>query len=478
MNSNIEPQARKIVLAQFTPMKAVFQGTPRAVEYKKSSYYEGYYPKYPVLIKSNGEPWFLGNLYMLRRLAVNTNYDSNTFNSIADSLLSFLRFLEAKSLEPLDFPSVPIARPTYAYKRFLIQQIQSGKLARSTASLHINRVVAFYKGLLDYQIIDTATLNLAFSSKKKAIAIINDTGFSQSLTISTTDLSIPTFRNASDSDFIEDEGKLKPLTQKQQTLLISELKNGDYGIYLMFAFSLLTGARIQTVGTLTIEALLGSKERTDGNYLLKTGDGTGVDTKFGKRHQLIIPKKLMKLILTYIESEQSIERREKSYFGNIDNNYVFLNRLGRPYYTSKAEQKARRDSKAAYKVTDLSAMEKESNSTGYSITRYIKDNLIPALRRKNKEFPDFSFHDLRATFGMNYLEELLKYVDEHNESKSEGEAKKGTMWVLEQVQERMGHKDLKVTMRYLDYRLNPEWKKKIIDHYEEKLLGLLSQGII
>jgi integrase len=98
--------------------------------------------------------------------------------------------------------------------------------------------------------------------------------------------------------------------------------------------------------------------------------------------------------------------------------------------------------------------------------------LLPHIRRENPAFPDFGFHDLRATFGMNLLETLLGYIDEKNEKERSKGGKDfiGSMWALEQVQERMGHADMKTTMQYLNYRRNKQWRAKIINEYEGLLL--------
>ena len=73
---------------------------------------------------------------------------------------------------------------------------------------------------------------------------------------------------------------------------------------------------------------------------------------------------------------------------------------------------------------------------------------------------------------MNLLETLLRRVDLINEDlKKRGQKSRyGTEWVLEQVQERMGHSDIETTMRYLNFRRNQEFKSNLQMKVEDELM--------
>ncbi|MCY1552129.1 hypothetical protein D9M68_885060 [compost metagenome] len=68
---------------------------------------------------------------------------------------------------------------------------------------------------------------------------------------------------------------------------------------------------------------------------------------------------------------------------------------------------------------------------------------------------------MRATFGMNLLERLLNNPLHTVHS------------ALTVVQQRMGHADLEVTMRYLNYRANQRIYNETQDAYEQALMELV-----
>jgi integrase len=242
----------------------------------------------------------------------------------------------------------------------------------------------------------------------------------------------------------------------------------------------MTGARIQTVGTLRIETLRSAQKTSDGDYVVRVGTGTKVDTKKGRIHRLIIPRTLYQTLLTYIDSPSAKRRRKKSYYGDFDNNYIFLTRTGTPYYTSKIEKQERRNPDYHRKVGVETGAKGVSPNSGEAIRKYIGEVLLPNIRKKDPNFPNFSFHDLRATFGMNLLETLLRYIDEHNarEKQKGSDNFIGTQWAIEQVQERMGHANINTTIGYLNYRRNSQWRAKIISEVEDQLMQYIPDSAL
>lgn len=434
----------------------------------------GYFPEFPVLIQGNGETWTAGNLYLLRRLAFKPEkYEEDTFASIAKALLKYLRFLESNQLDPLSFhPRLPFKRPTYLFRQHLIAQVEEGNLAPSTASGTINAIINFYKGLVTYQVLEADILDLVHKSKEILLPIISNDGFSKLLSISSSDLAIKKPSASKDPDAITDGGTLFPLTKDQQDCVFEALQDADRGIFLLFLFALMTGARIQTAGTIRVRTLKNARRNADGDYMIDCGFGKEVDAKKGNGYTLVVPALLHRSLLMYVESRTARRRREISYYGDTDKNYVFIANTGNPYYTSKREKNERRDPEHNRRVGVNSASKHFSSTRGDAVRKYISEVLLPHIRAKNPAFPDFSFHDLRATFGMNLLETLLQYIDKKNaEEKSKGGNDFiGSMWALEQVQERMGHADIKTTMQYLNFRRNRQWRAKIISEIEESLM--------
>lgn len=444
----------------------------------------GYFPQFPVLITSNRDPWTLGNLYLLRRLAFKADqYESETYSSIAKYLLKYLRFLENNGLDPLDFhPRIPFKRPTYLFRQYLLDRVQAGQLSQSTASSNINAVINFYKGLVSYGVLDSQVLDYVHKAKDVLIPIITDSGFSKLLTISSSDLAIKKQTKSKDPDAIQDGGSLFPLTKYQQEILFGQLRQSEQCIFLFFLFSLMTGARIQTVGTLRVETLKKARKNSDGDLIITVGKATKIDTKYGKNCRLHVPRILHHSLIVYANSATAKRRREKSFYGDIDNNYLFLNRNGVPYYTSKLEKQERRNPEHHRKVGRETSAKSFQPKNGEAIRKYIGEVLIPSIRYKNPSFPHFRFHDLRATFGMNLLETLLRHIDDHNETvrskEKVSEELIGTQWALEQVQERMDHSNINTTMRYLNYRRNNQWRAKVVDEVEEQLMQYIPDNAL
>jgi integrase len=214
----------------------------------------------------------------------------------------------------------------------------------------------------------------------------------------------------------------------------------------------MTGARIQTVGTLRIETLRSAQKTSDGDYVVRVGTGTKVDTKKGRIHRLIIPRTLYQTLLTYIDSPSAKRRRKKSYYGDFDNNYIFLTRTGTPYYTSKIEKQERRNPDYHRKVGVETGAKGVSPNSGEAIRKYIGEVLLPNIRN----------------------------IDEHNarEKQKGSDNFIGTQWAIEQVQERMGHANINTTIGYLNYRRNSQWRAKIISEVEDQLMQYIPDSAL
>lgn len=236
---------------------------------------------------------------------------------------------------------------------------------------------------------------------------------------------------------------------------------------LIFLFSVLTGARIETVLTLRLKHFVNSlpinyseneilkwqnsQEKFDliSKYFLPVGPGTGVDTKKDKKYDLVLSKRLKELIITYIISKTAFNRRSKAKPQSSElEQYVFLSNRSNPYFMSS---------------TDTHRKENKNKPKGGAINTFICDTLKPKLKELNKSFP-FHFHNLRATFAMNYLIINQPLVD------------KGIMTQLQltlNLQKLMGHEKITSTMRYIEYYNLTKDINQAQDFHEEKLLSWL-----
>jgi len=417
-----------------------------------------YFPNFPVLIQSDGEPWTIGNLYLTTKLQREVGYESRTFRGIADHLLDFLRFVEEEGLDYLYFPANDRLKVTYRYRQRLIDFVSSGQLSASTASARINAVVNFYRGIVHWYLVDDAHIeNVAFTEIKKYISVTTAYGIPKNLRINSHNLAIKNPKNQRQAEYINDGGDLRPLTLDEQSIILKVLLESPREYQLMFYLSLFTGARVQTIGTLRLKHLDGVLD-SNGYLRLPIGAGTQIDTKRGKCMTLLVPGWLVQDLRIYVNSKEARKRRARSFYRESADNYVFLSNNGAPYYTSKQELFDRRNESVNEHARLVTRADGVAIQDGGSLRKHIREMLLPRTRRNIPDFQDFTFHDLRATFGMNLLESQLRHLGEQQITAA-----------LEYVRQRMGHANIKTTMQYLQYKSRLKWKNSVQHEFEIKL---------
>lgn len=412
---------------------------------------------FPVIINSNGTPWEIANNYLINISTGTTRrqISAKTLRGTADDLLNLLRFLEDNDLNLLHLPKNERLRTTYRYLNHINDLILSGSIRHSTGKQRINRMVNFYKGILDQGLISERDLeSTPFDETLEIIKTLDGKGLTRSTMIHRHNLRVKGSNEAPDPRTIIDDGSLTPLRRDEQIALLKALKDSNNrAMQLIFYFSLFTGARIQSCCTLKIKHLYG-KQDSDSNLRLRIGLGTGIDNKNGKNMTLIVPGWLVEDLKIYSQSPKSQKHQNKSKIGISEENYVFLTNRGYPYYTSQQEIAEH------LKSSDLKKNSKVSHLRIYDGTtiRVFLSGLLKSTTPHHPGLHKFSFHDLRATFGMNLLERLLE-----NPMHSINSA-------LAVVQQRMGHRDVEVTLRYLNHRAFFNSYMDTQDAYEEELM--------
>ena len=387
--------------------------------------------KFPTLLKSNGETWQIASIYFQELLITETK-DPTTIISRAYHLLNYLRFLEENSLDFEVFPFEEEKRPTFLYFKYLNDQIDSGTYSDTYASESMRNVIKLYKFCIEYKLFSDQIKGRAYKTLLTRITQKSQFGDRQTREVETTNLAIKVKSTTVTSDEIVDGGRLHPLTVAEQKILDKYLKKAPIELYLMCSFALHTGARLQTVCTLKKQHILDLKRNSkinsnDNTYSISVG-GT-IDTKDGAKYTLRIPVRVVENLWNYVHSEEWMARAELSFYGVSASNYVFLSRYGNPFYTSRAEKVLRKN--------DESLDKKYSLQTGGAVRELLR-KLQNEMKINNEEIRHFSFHDFRATFGLNMLRNLLK----HNCAPDQA------MLYLKQ---RMGHKDVETTHLYMQY---------------------------
>lgn len=419
------------------------------------------YNLFPVVLDRKSAPWALGTLFILSKLESETKPVMATYHSIADDLGAFKEWLDSHdSPEELlfNFPKPKLRRATYRYRGFLQQQIRAREVGTQTAKRRMGTVVSFYKWLIanDYFNPEYPT----WEEKEYLLSFKTVDGRQLSKKVTSTDLSIPAPKAEDDFDgTIQDGGKLRPLSGKEQEWLLEASEaNGNSECLLLQLFMLSTGARIESACTLRVRHFSDSAPRYSKSltgegevYRLKAGPGTGIGTKHDKPGTFQVPRPLYELLHAYALSKRSEVRRYRhvAKYGEHIDPYLFLTQQGSPYYVAKTET-----------LRFNPDLHRRYQKNGQPIRQFIKDHAIPFVRERYAKDFYYRPHDLRASFGMNMTEELMKQVQ-----KGEITLHKARM-ILKDL---MWHKSGATTDLYLDYKSNIDTIYKAINGYGEHL---------
>ncbi|EJL6332749.1 site-specific integrase [Vibrio cholerae] len=413
---------------------------------------------YPMIVDPDGSLWAEANRYLLNRLNGLVPAKRRTLESIAGDLAHFRQWLLEEEIDFLTDTARPRARPTYRYCAYLHDEIRLGKLKARTAKRRISSVQNFYRWL----VVDGVKFEYPLWLENDAALMFKDArGFQKSKSVKSTDLT-RSFRvvksNDDYSEHVDDGGKLRPLPKDEQVALIHALKAiGNTEMALAFFLALATGARLQTVFTLRRQNFLDEPYKGAVSHRIKVGDGTPVSTKYGKQMVLLVPLFLYRRVQIYMNSERCHQRIKlsKHVYPENSDQYLFLTRTGQPYYMAE---------------NDPFTFLYRNPPRGNAVTQFIRQQLKPELYRLGFEF-EFRFHDLRATFGINLLEERLR---DYPLEDSSMQNQPNFFRLLMYVRRRMGHANLATTERYLSYRQSFKLAESLQNGYECYLENLMA----
>ncbi|HWW06353.1 site-specific integrase [Collimonas sp.] len=405
--------------------------------------------QYPVILCGDGTPWAEANLWILACLEDQVNPNILSFHSTSEDLTAYARYIEEYNIDWLNFPSQKLARPTYRFNGHLKHLIQNQEIAASTAKRRMGVVIRFYGWLISENVFVPE-----YPAWKDGDRFVNFAGHHGERVVGkvkTTDVSIRAQKQDNPyDDCINDDGKLRPMPQNEQEWLMDALISlGNTEMTLIHLFGLVTGARIQTILTFRVRDVLRENGESLQNFLrYPVGPGTGIDTKYNKQLVLHIPVWFYEMLRTYALSERAKKRRLRAIGGDTENQYVFLSIRGAPLYVAKSDR------------THAEATALRHSKVGQGVRQYITDYIIPFIRRKYHPRFHYKFHDTRATFGMNLVDDRLKLVEEKKATLKE---------VMDFVQARMGHNSVVTTELYLSFRSRLRMVHAVQDGWEEKL---------
>lgn len=414
---------------------------------------------FPIVRDSMGVPWAEAIVFISKHLENNPNPVMDNYHSIADDLGVYLRFCEEKKKDWRIFPEQQFLRPTYAFSAEKDIAVLAGEISAKTARRQVGTVIKFYRWVIAEGIIEPK--HLPWVEGEQLIPMSNLHGKTTYKNVKTTDLRIEVTESVDPySEYIEDEGKLRPLPQNEQDWIFEALENlGNPELTLIHLFMILTGARIQTALTFRVCDVT-SQQRISNEYgeiRIPVGAGTGIDTKKDKKLVIHIPTWFYDALMVYAKSERAIKRRLRAKGGDVSNQYLFLSNRGEPLYATKADNATYDDSN-----------QRRYKQEGQAVRQLINDYILPFIRKKYDAKFHYRPHDLRATFGMNMTDRLMILVEK-------GEMKLHE--VREFVKTRMGHEDTATTEKYLDYRGRIKFIRQVNDGYGDHLKEIIARTL-
>ncbi|EBV3304134.1 site-specific integrase [Salmonella enterica subsp. enterica serovar Enteritidis] len=417
-----------------------------------------------VILQPDGSIWRDGSLY-LYSLSVEQGKKAPTLENIAGDLCDFMNKMQEGGRDYLNFEGESYSRPTYYYKAQMKKAIQrkersgttgSGeKLGRGTANRKITSMIGFYRWM-----VNTGRFKpqqAMWVSTTKYISYDDRHGFRQSREIICTDLTFRKVAAISIGDYIEDGGKLYPIPREnQQALMAALVRLHNPEMLLIYIIALATGMRIQSILNLRYHCIrqdVGSPENKNRNalYAITIGGLTNVGAKGGKEQHVLMPAWLHYRLTIYLNSQRYKDRNMKSPIRNIYDQYLFLTRTGKPYYVAEED----------------SELFGYSNERGSAI-RQFATKILQELAKEGLAFK-YQFHDLRATFSMNLIEDNMKLVEKGEMSQ---------LQLLDLVRRRLNHSSVDVSMRYLRFRLDHPLVAHAQSEFESHLEGVISEAMI
>ncbi len=376
-----------------------------------------------IILEPDGTQWLDGNLFLHSRALEYPRPSDTTLQAEASNLTNFRNTLLELNIDYLKFDGREFERPTYIYKASFRFNVETGEIGVETANNKIRTVIRFYKWMMGARKFEPR--KKPWRAKVVHVTTEDQFGVLRTRMVTTTDL---VFRSSKDDteSYIQDGGKLRPLEKNEQHILLETLiETENTEMWLIFLIGYVTGMRIQSILTLRLKNIIITDENDRELYPIIGGRGLLVDTKRAKRQQMLMPGWLHHRIDVYLNSKRYLIRKSQAHTRPDEEQYVFLTKSGKPYYVSEAD-------KIIY----------SKHEKGSAIRLFIRDILKPNLSKKGHSF-SFRFHDLRATFGTNLVEERKRLLHK-------GEI--GMFELMDYISRRMNHNNPKTTMRYINYK--------------------------
>lgn len=442
-----DSNAKVIYLTQFKLQNANWSKTTQASTYDysfNSLNNSDYYFRMPVIIQSDGLPWKIGNLYLMGQLDTPALSSMKTLSARAIHLKYYLQYLEHSNQNFLDLPTQYQQRVPRKFRTFLQTVIEQHDFSAEYINNILSSIAHFYNYIQYQSLVSQSDIeNKPFRERKVSIPIHNSVGIMRNISVITNDLKLRSSRRPLPSlGKLRDGGSLRPLSPEEQEIIFRAFDKdcASTELELMIRIALGTGARQQSVCTLSIACIttaLNYLERhsESDHAVINTGYRYKTDSKGGRLNRLIFTRNLIYRLATYIYCERAEYRRKNinSFYAETEDNYVFLTRTGNPYLTAERELIDRNDPQSIWNTKAPVMAPKNGQSLRNELKKFINK-----VQKLEPNLQDFSFHDLRATYGMNIVRSLR--------AKDYPDAK-----IFDHVRQRLNHRNLTTTEAYLKF---------------------------
>ena len=368
---------------------------------------------YPAIFFTDGEPFREANRWA--RDKFESSIDLKTINRQMKHLNNYVSWLEENKLHWKHFPQTKRDRCLVRYRGYLMKKVKSGDYQCSTAKTNMATVLQFYRFAQARNLINSDSP--LWKDKTKTIQFYDPLGFSRTMNVMTSELSIPCRKQAYSSV----EGGLLPITGENREKLLNFLYDtGKEQLYLMHTLGFFCGLRSETIRTLTIETV----ENAIDDPLIpqfktfQVGSGTKVKTKYNVSGWILIHETIWEKLVNYYYSDNAIFRRLKA--DDKNKNIIFLTSFGNPYGES-------------------------------TFTKLMSDLRVELVEKGLSQFGNFKFHQSRATYGTMLMKIMLESLPPSN--------------AIAFVRDAMLHKNESTTWGYIKFLETTEAKAQFADEF-------------
>ncbi|MGF6658220.1 integrase [Paraburkholderia youngii] len=369
--------------------------------------------------------WVEANVWAADRAASGT-VGIETITRSMKYLCGFASFIEAEGIDWRHFPVRKEKQVLRKFRKHLIEEVDNGMLASTTASNCMCTVIQFYRYADLHNLVGAEAA--MWSDRLAVIPFHDGAGYKRAMVRLSSDLSIPNRKRVGHR--LEDG--LIPLRAEHMCELCkytSEYSTEE--LHLMLSCGFFSGARIGTITTMTVSGLLTAREdpHTLGVFLLPVGPKTGIATKFSVDGDLMVPREVLDDLIRYAFSTKRLLREAKA--RPEHKNLLFLTRRSRPY-------------------------------TVGTVDRLVQELRRQAVAAGMRFMTNFKFHQSRATFGTWLMQLLL----------SNGV---NTTDAIGFVRDAMLHKDEQTTLGYIKFLENTRAKQHVAAAFNMAFTGLQSK---